>query len=71
LKNLAPTVASRVIDAIQRYADTECGDVARLRGVENEFRLRVGDWRVRFRLSNNNSVMEVIRVLPRGRAHRD
>jgi len=71
IRRLDASVASRVVEAISRYAETEQGDVIRLRGIENEFRLRVGDWRVRFRLVDLNSMIEIIRVLPRGRAYRD
>jgi mRNA interferase RelE/StbE len=60
-----------VVEAIYRYAETEHGDVVRLRGIDNEFRLRVGDWRVRFRIVDDNATIEIIRVLPRGRAYRD
>jgi mRNA-degrading endonuclease RelE of RelBE toxin-antitoxin system len=32
--------------------------------------LRVGDWRVRFQ-RDSSGVIQVLRVLPRGRAYRD
>jgi mRNA interferase RelE/StbE len=65
-------VAARVIEALDQFAETGRGDVTRLRGESNELRLRVGDWRLRFRLAGeNNSIIEVIRMLPRGRAYRD
>jgi mRNA interferase RelE/StbE len=70
LRRLDPGVASRVLEAIGRYADTGYGDVTRLHGIDEEYRLRVGDWRVRFRLRQPDLV-EIIRVLPRGRAYRD
>ena len=70
LRRLAPTIASRVLDAISHYADTGFGDVVRLQGWDNEFRLRVGDWRVRFRIIEPD-LIEIIRVLPRGRAYRN
>jgi mRNA interferase RelE/StbE len=44
------------------------GDVKRLRG-SNEYRLRVGDWRVRFEREDRELVITVVRVLPRGRAY--
>jgi mRNA-degrading endonuclease RelE of RelBE toxin-antitoxin system len=47
------------------------GDVVRLKGVTPpEFRLRVGDWRVRFRADSHDRVVFVLRVLPRGEAYR-
>lgn len=42
-------VARRVKLAVDRFATTGAGDVRRLHGIEPpEFRLRVGDYRVRF-----------------------
>ena len=46
--------------------------MTRLQGEEPpQWRLRVGDWRVRFRFESATSTMFVQRVLPRGRAYRD
>ena len=47
------------------------GDVVRLSGRAGEFRLRAGDWRVRFTLDHTTQTVAVLRVLPRGRAYRD
>jgi mRNA interferase RelE/StbE len=44
------------------------GDVKKLRGT-TEYRLRVGDWRVRFERDGELLLITVIRVLPRGRAY--
>jgi len=50
-EKLDPPIRERVSDALRRYADAEQGDVVRLRGVvPPEWRLRMGDYRVRFRL---------------------
>jgi ribulose bisphosphate carboxylase small subunit len=40
----------RVVVALERYARSGYGDVVRLAGTD-QLRLRVGDWRVRFRHS--------------------
>ena len=84
LNRLDRQVAGRILQAVQRYATTGQGDVRRLRGSEGELRLRVGDWRVRFadhvvtRPAEPPGIgevqvrmIEVLRVLPRGRAYRD
>lgn len=47
------------------------GDVRKLRGARDEWRLRVGDWRVRFRLDQTTRSVALTRVLPRARAYRD
>ena len=36
-----------------------------------QWRLRVGDWRVRFSRDPGSRTILVLRVLPRGRAYRD
>jgi mRNA-degrading endonuclease RelE of RelBE toxin-antitoxin system len=84
LRRLDRQVAQRVAQAIQRYAHDGLGDVRRLHGTADEFRLRVGGWRVRFTDQVEQrpadppatGVVEVrtimiLRVLPRGRAYRD
>ncbi|MHB8576940.1 MAG: type II toxin-antitoxin system RelE family toxin [Dehalococcoidia bacterium] len=49
LRRLDPTVADRVRRAILHYAETERGDVRHLvNSVPPTWRLRVGDYRVRF-----------------------
>ena len=47
LRNLDRVIATRVFAAIQRLAEEGHGDVRRLRNKEQEWRQRVGDWRVR------------------------
>ena len=72
LRGLDRQVAARVVRAVERLAETEQGDVARLKGeVPPQWRLRVGDWRVRFRFDREAGAILVQRVLPRGRAYRD
>jgi len=71
LKRLDPPVQRRVVAALDRLTgDPPAGDVVRLAGTD-EWRLRVGDWRVRFERDPETGVIYVLRVLPRGRAYRD
>lgn len=61
----------RVIAALERLAKTGHGDVTKLKDVNPpEYRLRVGDWRVRYGLDPAARVLTVLRVLPRGEAYR-
>jgi len=60
----------RVILALDRLAETGVGNVKRLRGTDREWRLRVGQWRVRFTYRSAHSAIEVLRVLPRDQAYR-
>jgi mRNA interferase RelE/StbE len=71
LRRLDATTARRIGQAVTRLAELEQGDVKRLHGREQEWRLRVGDWRVRFRYETPTHTMIILRVLPRGRAYRD
>ncbi len=49
LRAIVQTDALRILHALTRYLSTGEGDVKRLRNVEPpEFRLRSGDYRVRF-----------------------
>ena len=76
----------RVVAAVERYAGTGYGDIVRVEGTD-QLRLRVGQWRVRFRarvetrrVDNDLGqpvreievrVIEVLVVRPRGSAYRD
>ena len=71
LRRIERATAARIVQAIERYASSGYGDVKHLRGSGDEWRLRVGDWRVRFRFADGGQIVEVLRVLPRGRAYRD
>jgi mRNA interferase RelE/StbE len=59
LAALNKPIARRVQQAVERFAGTGAGDVKKLRGISPpEYRLRVGDYRVRFDMEG-----EAIRVL--------
>ena len=60
----------RIRQALYRLADTGYGDVKRIHGTDQELRLRVGNWRVRF-IFEGTEILRVLRVLPRSRAYRD
>jgi mRNA interferase RelE/StbE len=69
LRQLDPQIRLRVITALERLADNDPRtDVRKLAGT-GELRLRVGDWRVRFRRDIDSRQIVVLRVLPRGRAY--
>lgn len=62
-------VALRIIGAINRFAATGAGNVQGLRGIHPpEFRLRVGDWRVRFH--DHGDWIDVLRVRNRKDAYK-
>jgi mRNA interferase RelE/StbE len=68
LKRLDRPVQRRILDALDRFVlDPRSGDIRKLNSLQ--WRLRVGDWRVRFSFDDENQVIVVLRVLPRGRAY--
>lgn len=70
LRRLDRPTRDRVARAIKLLAQNAelTGDVKRLKGSE-EYRLRVGDYRVRFKRDGRHLIITVVRVLPRGRAY--
>lgn len=62
----------RVLDAFERLAADPAGaSAAHLVGTDPpEYRLRVGDWRVRFLRDDAARTITMTHVLPRGRAYR-
>jgi len=66
---LDKSIARRVKQAVERFADTGAGNVKRLQGVDPpEYRLRIGDYRVRFHL--DGETVQVLRVRNRREAYR-
>jgi mRNA interferase RelE/StbE len=62
-------VARRVAEAVTRFADSGHGDVKKLQG-ERGYRLRVGDYRVRFDKLADRLVILVFDVAPRREVYR-
>ena len=61
--------ARRVRRAVERFALTTSGDVKKLQGIDPpEYRLRVGDYRVRF--DQDELTIRVLRVRNRREAYR-
>jgi mRNA interferase RelE/StbE len=69
LRAIDQATALRILHALARMLDTGEGDVKRLQDVEPpEFRLRVGNYRVRFR--NADNTIEILCVKHRREAYR-
>lgn len=69
-KKLDATIARRVEQAVARLAEIGEGDVKRLKGMADILRLRVGDWRVLFRLEPEAGRLLLLRILHRSDAYR-
>lgn len=69
LRRLDPPVRTRVFAALERLAAEDRSlDVRRLTSSE-QYRLRVGDWRVIFDHDPTTRTIVVRHVLPRGRSY--
>ena len=68
LRHVDREIAMRILKALTRYAETGQGDVKALEGkFTGTHRLRVGDWRVRFRRAQGT--IRVLAVENRGQAY--
>ena len=70
LARLDRVMRDRISAAVRRFAETGQGNVILLRGQSEDYRVRVGDWRVRIQFDHEGKIMHVIRVLHRREAYR-
>ena len=70
LRRLTHQERERVMDAVDFYAATGRGDVARVRGRDREWRLRVGDVRIIFTLDQDLRKLIVLSVDRRDSVYR-
>jgi mRNA interferase RelE/StbE len=69
LRRLDPPIRARVVIALEKLAaDPRAGQLRKLTH-SPESKLRVGDWRVLVTLDEEAKTIQVVRVLPRGRAY--
>jgi mRNA interferase RelE/StbE len=69
LRRIERETAMRILLALTRYAETGEGDIKALEGkFTGAHRLRVGDWRVRFRRVQGGAI-HVLAVENRGEAY--
>jgi mRNA-degrading endonuclease RelE of RelBE toxin-antitoxin system len=70
IDRLDAVVADRVMSALDRLAIEGVGDVRRLVGIDPpEYRLRVGKWRIRFRIDHGAETLHIVHVLRRDEAY--
>jgi mRNA-degrading endonuclease RelE of RelBE toxin-antitoxin system len=69
VRRLDKARAMRIFEGLRRFLETEEGDVKVLQGSDpREYRLRVGDYRVRF--AEKGDTLQILRVLHRSQAYR-
>ncbi|MCC7023521.1 MAG: type II toxin-antitoxin system RelE/ParE family toxin [Thermomicrobiales bacterium] len=72
IRRLAPDVRRRVLSAFRGLAVIpRRGDIKKLRGTDNEYRLRVGDWRAIFEVDGEERVVRILVVAHRRDAYRE
>ena len=71
LQNLDPPVARRLLKQIEALvADPRPAGVVKLEGANDLWRVRVGEWRVVYRISDRERLVDVIAVRHRRDAYR-
>jgi mRNA-degrading endonuclease RelE of RelBE toxin-antitoxin system len=70
LERLDPQTNQRVREALRRLGDEGYGDVVKLAGERDRYRLRIGDWRAEYQYGDPRAI-RVIRVRHRREAYRD
>jgi len=70
LRDIDIQTGRRIDRALQQLRETGQGDLKKLQGREQEWRLRVGDWRLIVERDAAARMFRILRVLPRGRAYR-
>ena len=72
LRQRTPEQRQQIVDAIEGLKERPMhGDIKKLAGSPEEWRLRVGEYRVTFALDRQAGEIVILRVLPRGSAYRD
>ena len=70
VRGLPANISRRVGEALERLAETGHGDIVKMQGHDQEWRLRVGDYRVRLTFESQTNTIRVLRVLHRREAYR-
>ena len=67
-KELNRQIKERIKEAIEGIPLR--GDIKKLKGFEDRFRLRVGDWRILYSLDKKERKVVISEILPRKEAYR-
>ena len=69
LKKMDKSTADRIIAKVEQLSEDESSlaqNIKPLKGIENTFRLRVGDWRVIYCFEDDRLVLLVLKIGARG-----
>ena len=73
LRQLQPGVAKRILKRMTSIANdpyAKHNSVTTLKGMENAFRLRSGDWRIVYEVNNDQLIIWVVKIAPRGKVYK-
>jgi mRNA interferase RelE/StbE len=71
LQNLDPQVARRIVKQIEALVtDPRPAGVVKLEGATDLWRIRIGQWRVVYRISDRDRLVDIIAVRHRGDAYK-
>lgn len=71
LQNLDPQVARRILEQIEvLVVDPRPPGVVKLEGATDLWRIRVGQWRIVYRISDREHLVDIIAVRHRGDVYR-
>lgn len=71
IDDLPNEMKERIAEKIQNLADEPCPDgVVKLKGSDNEYRIRVGDYRVRYEIDDENQLVQLLQCKHRKDVYR-
>ena len=70
MRRTEKNAAARIADALERLATTGVGDIRRIRSSDDDWRLRVGDWRIIYQYRDDEREIYVKRISRRDAAYR-
>lgn len=71
IDNLPNDLVERVIEKIQNLAlEPRPDGVVKLKGFDNEYRIRVGDYRVRYEINDENQLVQILQCKHRKDVYR-
>jgi mRNA interferase RelE/StbE len=71
LRRIDRQMAERIRQAVRRFATSQHGDVRKLEGQQDRYRLRAGEYRVIFRYEDGRLIIVVLQVGHRRDIYRD
>lgn len=64
-KNLALTIRAK-IELLAKNSSLLRNNIKKLQGMEDSYRLRVGDWRIVYTIDNDDLIIEIVKIASRG-----